>query len=77
MPSLLELFVSVDDFWQAFGPYWYQHLLTSAKRRRIRAGQWSESEIMTLVILFLATGHQTEVRPEQNRDGIIECEPAF
>ena len=30
-----------------------------------------------LIELLLATGHQTEVRPEEDRDGIIEGEPAF
>jgi len=58
MDSLLELFVHVDDFWLAFRPVWHEHLLTSGKRQRIRDSQLSESEIMTIVILF----HQSHYR---------------
>ncbi len=58
MNSLLELFVSVDDFWQAFRPYWQQHLLETGVRKRLRDSQLSESEIMTIVILF----HQSHYR---------------
>lgn len=58
MDSLLELFVHVDDFWQAFRPIWHEHLVTSGKRQRLRESQLSESEIMTLVILF----HQEQYR---------------
>jgi len=50
--SLVELFVAVDDFWLVFGPAWHQHLLASGERHRIRSTQLSESEIMTIVILF-------------------------
>jgi transposase len=52
MDSLLELFVHVDDFWQGFRPIWHEHLLASGKRQRIRDSQLSESEIMTIVIVF-------------------------
>ena len=58
MDNILELFVSVDDFWLAFRPHWYQHLLDTGKRQRIRESQLSESEIMTLMILF----HQAHYR---------------
>jgi len=58
MDSLLELFVHVDDFWQAFRPVWHEHLLTSGQRQRLRDGQLSESEVMTIVILF----HQEHYR---------------
>ena len=58
MDSLLELFVQVDDFWQIFRPIWHEHLLASGQRQRIRDSQLSESEIMTIVILF----HQQQYR---------------
>ena len=58
MDSLLELFVHVDDFWQAFRPIWHEHLLASGQRQRLRDSQLSESEIMTIVILF----HQAQYR---------------
>ena len=56
--SLLELFCSVDDFWQAFAPVWRQKLLTSGQRQRVRARELSESEMMTIVIHF----HQARYR---------------
>lgn len=58
MDSLLKLFVSVDDFWLVFRPLWYQYLLESGQRTRRRKGALSESEIMTIVILF----HQAQYR---------------
>ena len=58
MESLLELFVHVDDFWQAFRPIWHEHLLARGKRQRLRDSQLSESEIMTIMILF----HQAQYR---------------
>jgi len=58
MTSLLELFCHVDDFWQAFCPVWYDHLLVSGERQRIRDSQLSASEVMTIMILF----HQEQYR---------------
>ncbi|MBZ0297932.1 MAG: IS982 family transposase [Anaerolineae bacterium] len=58
MDSLLELFVHVDDFWQGFHPIWHEHLLTSGQRQRLRDSQLSESEILTILILF----HQAQYR---------------
>ena len=58
MDSLLELFVHVDDFWQIFRPIWHEHLLASGKRQRLRDSRLSESEIMTIMILF----HQAQYR---------------
>ena len=45
MLSLLELFVSVDDFCQGFLPFWERKLLEDGSRKRQRAGQLSVSEI--------------------------------
>lgn len=56
--SILELFCSVDDFWQQFAPNWYQDLLSSGQRERLRPTQLHPSEIMTIVILF----HQSHSR---------------
>lgn len=58
MMSLLELFVSVDDFCQAFLPFWESKLLADGSKKRRRAGQLSVSEIMTIVIYF----HQSQYR---------------
>lgn len=56
--SLLELFVSVDDFCQLFLPVWEQKLMLDGSKRRRRSGQLSISEIMTIIIYF----HQSRYR---------------
>jgi hypothetical protein len=56
--SLLELFVSVDDFCQLFLPVWEQKLLADGSKKRCRAGQLRISEIMTILIYF----HQSHYR---------------
>ena len=43
--SLLELFVSVDDFCQIFLPVWERKLLADGDKKRCRAGQFSLSEV--------------------------------
>jgi transposase len=58
MDSLLELFVSVDDFCQVFLPFWERKLLRDGNKKRRRAGQLSVSEIMTILIHF----HQSHYR---------------
>ncbi len=57
--SILELFCSVDDFWQQFAPKWHQDLLTSGQRQRIRLTQLHPSEIMTILILFQQSHYRT------------------
>jgi Transposase DDE domain len=57
--SILELFCSVDDFWQQFAPTWQQDLLTSGQRQRMRLTQLHPSEIMTLLILFQQSHYRT------------------
>lgn len=58
MMSLLELFVSVDDFCQVFLPFWERKLLQDGSKKRRRSGQLSVSEIMTILIHF----HQSHYR---------------
>jgi len=58
MMSLLELFVSVDDFCQVFLPFWERKLIEEGSKKRRRAGQLSVSEIMTIIIYF----HQSHYR---------------
>jgi len=56
--SLLELFVSVDDFCQVFLPLWERKLMSNGSKKRRRTGQLSLSEIMTIIIYF----HQSRYR---------------
>ncbi len=58
MDSLLELFVSVDDFCQVFLPFWEGKLIRDGSKKRRRAGKLSVSEIMTILIHF----HQSHYR---------------
>ena len=58
MESLLELFVSVDDFCQVFLPFWERKLMQDGSKKRRRLGQLSTSEIMTILIHF----HQSHYR---------------
>jgi len=58
MESLLELFVSVDDFCQVFLPFWERKLLQDGSKKRHRCGELSVSEIMTIIIHF----HQSHYR---------------
>ena len=58
MMSLLELFVRVDDFCQSFLPIWETKQLEDGSKKRLRRGQMSTSEIMTILIYF----HQSQYR---------------
>jgi transposase len=58
MESLLELFVHVDDFCQAFLPTLERHMLSSGSVKRHRERSLSVSEVMTILIHF----HQSHYR---------------
>ena len=58
MNSLVELFVSVDDFCMVFMPKLNQLLLASGAIQRQRARSLSTSEVMTILIHF----HQSHYR---------------
>jgi hypothetical protein len=57
--SILELYCSVDTFWQQFAPWWERQVLEAGVGRRRRASRLSPSEIMTIVILFQQSGYRT------------------
>lgn len=56
--NVLDLYCSVDAFWQVFAPLWEREQVASGRRRR-RATQLSPSEIMTILILFQQSGYRT------------------
>ncbi|HUH98397.1 MAG TPA: IS982 family transposase, partial [Anaerolineales bacterium] len=56
--SLLELFMSADDFCQTFLPVWEKKLLSDGRKKRCRAGKLRISEIMTIIIYL----HQSRYR---------------
>ena len=57
--SILDLYCSVDAFWQWFEPQWERELLASGKRRRRRATRLHPAEILTILILFQQSGYRT------------------
>ena len=57
--SILDLFCSVDEFWQRFAPAWRRELLASGRRQRLRSGRMSPSELMTILILFQQSHYRT------------------
>jgi hypothetical protein len=57
--SILDLFCSVDEFWQEFAPWWQRQLLASGARRRLRPTRLHPSEIMTIAILFQQSHYRT------------------
>ena len=56
--SILDLYCSVDDFWQGFAPRWQPGLVAAGERQRLRAGMLHPSEVMTIMIAF----HQSHYR---------------
>lgn len=56
---ILDLYCSVDAFWQGFEPLWEQEQVANGQRRRKRATRLSPSEIMTILILFQQSGLRT------------------
>jgi hypothetical protein len=57
--SILDLYCSVDEFWQGFAPWWPWQLLASGARQRLRPTQLHPSEIMTIAILFQQSHYRT------------------
>jgi transposase len=57
--SLLDLYCSVDAFWQRFEPLWERELLRSGTRQRRRATRLHPAEILTILILFQQSGYRT------------------
>ncbi len=57
MLDLVELFCSIDDFWETFKSEWNAHLIANNSNRGPDP-QMSISEMMTLVILFHHSGYR-------------------
>jgi DDE family transposase len=50
--SILDLYCSVDTFWQQCAPWWEREQLASGQRLRHRATRLRPSELMTILLLF-------------------------
>jgi hypothetical protein len=57
--SILDLYCSLDAFWQRCEPRWEREVLASGQRRRRRATRLHPSEILTILILFQQSGYRT------------------
>jgi len=57
--SILDLYCSVDAFWQRFAPLWERELLASGRRQRRRSTRLHPAEILTILILFQQSGYRT------------------
>lgn len=58
MLNITETYCLVDDFCKIFFPQWNKHLIDNGIKRRSRKSKISQSEIMTILILF----HQSDFR---------------
>jgi hypothetical protein len=56
--DILTLFCDIDDFCSVFEPAWRRRLLASGERRRNKPGALSLSEVMTILVLFHASGYR-------------------
>ncbi len=58
MDNLEELYCDVDDFCEHFIPAWKRSLIQSGEKKRQKPGRLTESEVITLLVLF----HQLRLR---------------
>lgn len=56
--DILTLFCDIDDFCSVFEPAWRRRLLASGKRHRHKPSALSLSEVMTILVLFHASGYR-------------------
>jgi hypothetical protein len=57
--DLEKVFCDVDDFCQAFEPWWNQQLLQSGEVKHQKASRLSLSEVMTIIIAFHRSNYRT------------------
>jgi len=57
--SILDLFCSVDAFWQQFAPQWERELLACGKKQRRRVPRLHPTELMTITILIQQSHYRT------------------
>lgn len=56
--NLEELYCLVDDFCKIFIPEWEKTLVKTGIRKRKRKGQLSDSELITIYLLFQSSGYR-------------------
>ncbi len=56
--DILPVFCDIDDFCLLFEPVWQRQQLVAAPRQRHRASSLALSEVMTIIVLFHASGYR-------------------
>ena len=56
--EILPLFCEIDDFLKVFEKLYQRRALPGAKRQRKRATKLSQSEVMTILVLYHASGYR-------------------
>ena len=56
--NILPVFCDIDDFCLLFEPYWQRQQLAAAPRQRHRSSSLALSEVMTIIVLFHASGYR-------------------
>jgi hypothetical protein len=56
--DILPVFCDIDDFCLFFEPLWQQRLLADQPRQRQRTPTLCLSEVMTIIVLFHASGYR-------------------
>jgi hypothetical protein len=56
--DIVTLFCDIDDFCRLFEPAWRRRLLASGAQRRHKPSALALSEVMTLLVLFHASGYR-------------------
>jgi len=59
MLDITTLFVKIDDFYQNFQTSYLQYLRDNHLIQRVRPGQLSMSEIMTIIVLFQSSNYRS------------------
>ena len=56
--DILPLFCEIDDFCKVFEKVWRTRQLVGSKRRRNRATRLSQSEVMTILVMYHQSGYK-------------------
>ena len=56
--DIVTIFCDIDDFCLIFEPRWQRHLLSDGTRQRHKPNSLSLAEVMTILILFHASGYR-------------------
>lgn len=56
--EILPLFCEIDDFCKVFEKVWRTRQVTNGKRKRNRLPRLSQSEVMTILVLYHGSGYK-------------------